>query len=170
MAWTSTDGRAWALVPDTPALAELPFPMPTAVGGEGARQYAAMSRVHTGWSGFIAVGLSCGDDSSKPQPDGSCAVAFQGGVWQSADGRAWELLPGELLSVSEPGSGCFLRYGCSSVGELGGRPLTVGKTPDLGVMLWLGLAHFFQRASEIRRYGMTPSTAARAGQRASSPA
>jgi len=136
MAWTSTDGRAWVPVPDSPALAWWPFPGPTPVGGQGALQGTAMWSVHSGWSGFIAVGSHWGLDASRPQPDGSFAFVIRGGLWRSADGRAWELLPNELLSASEPGGS--LRYGFESVGELGGRPLIVGKTPEFGVTLWLG--------------------------------
>jgi len=138
-AWISTDGRAWAPVPDTPALAWWPFPGPTPVGGQGALQGTAMTGVHTGWSGFIAVGSSWGLDPSKPQPDGSFAPMIRADVWRSADGRAWELLTDELLSVSEPGMS-NVRYGFGRVGELGGRPLIVGATPELGVTLWLGPA------------------------------
>lgn len=139
MVWTSTDGRAWAPAPDTPALAWWPFPGATPVGGQGALQGTAMSNVHTGWSGFIAVGSHWGLDPSKPQPDGSFALAIRGGVWRSADGRTWELLPDELLSVSEPGM-ATVKYGLAGVSELGGRPLIVGATPELGVTLWLGPA------------------------------
>jgi len=141
MVWTSTDGRAWAPVPETPALAWWPLPGPTPVGGRGALHVSgtALSGVHAGWSGFIAVGSQWGLDASKPQPDGSFALAMRGGIWRSADGRAWELLPDDLVSVSVPGIS-ILRYGLASVGELGGRPLIVGTTPDLGVTLWLGPA------------------------------
>jgi len=103
MAWTSMDGRVWVPVPDTPALAWWPLAGPTPIAGQGALQGTAMRSVHTGWSGFIAVGSHWRLDTSNPQSDGSSGLAIDGAIWRSDDGRAWELLPNELLSVSEPG-------------------------------------------------------------------
>jgi hypothetical protein len=138
-AWTSPDGDTWTAAPAAPALAWWPFPGPTPVHDQDAIQGSVMSGVFETETGFIAVGTHHGYDPTQPQPGDFYALAIRSGIWQSPDGLAWELVPNDLLVRHATGDeASYVSSAILGVEEINGTLVIVGRTLDLGVLLWVG--------------------------------
>jgi hypothetical protein len=139
MAWVSSDGVTWETAQDTEAFGWWPLPEPSPVRDAGAIQGSLMSGVVPAWAGFLATGGHFGVNPRLPATDEGPPFMIRSGLWWSADGRVWELVPNDLVTVDADRTGA-LSSGLAAVMDIDGRPVIAGAGADGDLGLWLGPA------------------------------